>query len=92
MVRNNGNADAVDVHIWDTLPEGVIGEDLNITTTITAGTEFTLNIPATLALDVARGSTITNTAHYESGILNGEASVSFSVAFLNKIWLPLLRK
>ena len=92
VVRNDGNVDAVGVHIWDTLPEGVIGDDVNITTTIAAGTAYTITIPATLALDVLPGSIIVNTAHYQSGLLNGEATASFTVAVINKVWLPLLRR
>ena len=56
VVRNDGNADAVDVHIWDTLPEGVIGEDVDITTTIATGAAYTITVPATLATDVPLGS------------------------------------
>ena len=92
VVRNDGTADAVDVHIWDVLPDGIIGEDVDITTSISTGEVYTITISATLAMDVARGSTIINTAYYESGALNGEASASFTVAAINKVYLPLLRR
>lgn len=92
VVRNDGTAEAVDVHIWDALPEGVIGSDVDITVTISAGSAYTITISATLATDVARGLTITNTAYYQSGSLTGDASASFLVAALNKIYLPLIRK
>ncbi len=90
VVRNDGTADAVDVHIWDMLPEYVIGSDVDITVTISVGTAYTVTIPAMLATDVPRGASITNTAYFESGDLSGDDSVSFSVALLNKIYLPLL--
>jgi uncharacterized repeat protein (TIGR01451 family) len=92
VVHNDGTAEAVDVHIWDALPEGVIGDDVNITVTISAGSAYTITVSATLATDVARGTTITNTAYYESGNLSGDASASFLVAALNKIYLPIIRK
>ncbi len=92
VVRNDGNADAVDVHIWDTLPAGVVGEDVNITDTVQAGTAITLTIQASVSVDMQPGSLITNTAHYESGELSGEASASFNVAGLNKLFLPIVRK
>ena len=92
VVRNDGTADAIDVHIWDTLPEFVIGEDVNITVTIQTGTSYTVTIPATLSIDVTRGITILNTAYYQSGELSDEASASFIVAVLNKVYLPLVRK
>jgi hypothetical protein len=81
-----------DVHIWDVLPDGVIGEDVDITVTIAADTSYTITIPAALAADVAFGSTIVNTAYYESGELTGNASASFSVVTLNKLFLPLVMK
>jgi uncharacterized repeat protein (TIGR01451 family) len=92
VVRNDGTADAVDVHIWDVLPDYVIGEDVDITTSISTGEVYTITISATLAMDVARGSTIINTAYYESGALNGESTASFTVAAINKVYLPLLRR
>ena len=92
VVRNDGTADAVDVHIWDTLPEFVLGDDVNITVTIQTGAVYTITIPATLAMDVTRGITIVNTAYYQSGELSGEASASFAVAPMYWNYLPLIRK
>jgi uncharacterized repeat protein (TIGR01451 family) len=92
QVSNEGTADALDVHIWDALPEGVIGDDVNITVTIPMGEAYTITIPATLALDVTRGSTITNTAYYESDGQYGEASASFMVAPVYRMFLPLVKK
>jgi len=92
VVRNDGTADAVDVHIWDTLPEFVLGDDVNITVTIQTSTAYTITIPATLAMDVTRGISIVNTAYYQSGDLSGEASASFAVSALYRMYLPLMRK
>jgi uncharacterized repeat protein (TIGR01451 family) len=92
VVRNDGTTDAVDTHIWDVLPEGVVGEDVDITVTIQAGATYTITIPATLAANVAPGSTITNTAFYANGVQQGESSASFSVKTGYKIYLPLTLK
>ena len=92
VVRNDGTADAANVHIWDVLPDGVIGEGVDITVTIGSGSAYTIIIPAALELDVARGSTVTNTAYFELGDLSGESIATFKVAGMNKIYLPLLRK
>jgi uncharacterized repeat protein (TIGR01451 family) len=92
VVRNDGTADAVDTHIWDMLPEGVNGEDVDVTVTIGKGTAYTLTIPATVATDVAPGLTITNTAYYQNGELTGEASASFSVKNIHKLYLPFIMK
>jgi uncharacterized repeat protein (TIGR01451 family) len=92
VVRNDGNAPAVDVHIWDALPDYVIGEDIDITTTIPADSVYPITIQATLAMDVVRGSTITNTAYYQSGDLVGQASASFQVEVLRRFFLPMLMK
>jgi uncharacterized repeat protein (TIGR01451 family) len=92
VVRNDGTAEAVDVHIWDALPDDVIGSDVNITVTIQAGMAYTITIAGTLAPDAVRGNTIDNTAYYECGALTGEATASFNVAMLNKLYLPILKK
>ena len=79
VVHNDGTTGAVGVHIWDVLPDYVVGEDVDVTTDLNAGSESVITIPATLAADVPLGSTIINTASYENGALNGEASTSFEV-------------
>ena len=91
-VRNTGNADAVGVHIWDTLPDYVIGEDVDITATVAAGNAYSITIHATLAAEAVRGATITNTAYYQVGELNGNASASFQVETLRRFFLPMLMK
>jgi uncharacterized repeat protein (TIGR01451 family) len=92
VVHNDGTTGAVGVHIWDTLPEGVIGSNVDVTTTINTGEAYTITVQATLAMDVMRGSSIINTAYYKSGDLFGESTASFTVATLNKIYLPLIRR
>ena len=79
VVHNDGTTGAVGVHIWDVLPDYVVGEDVDITTNLNAGTESVITIPATLAANAPLGSTIINSAYYENGALNGEASASFEV-------------
>jgi uncharacterized repeat protein (TIGR01451 family) len=79
VLRNDGTTGAVDVHLWDMLPDEVIGSDVDITVTLDAGTAYTLTIPGTLAVDVAPGSTVVNTASFENGALTGDASARFIV-------------
>jgi uncharacterized repeat protein (TIGR01451 family) len=79
VVRNDSAFDAVGVHIWDELPEGVVGDGVDITVTIGAGTAYTITLPAVLAQNVERGSMIINTAYFESGKLSGDDSVSVAV-------------
>jgi len=74
------------------LPEFGHGDDVNITVTIQTSTAYTITIPATLAMDVTRGISIVNTAYYQSGDLSGEASASFAVSALYRMYLPLMRK
>jgi len=92
VVRNEGTTGAVDVHILDTLPAYVIGSGVDTTVSIDAGAAYTITIPATLAFNVPIGSTIINTASYTSGTLTGEASVSFSVIGVNRVYLPFVWK
>ena len=62
VVANNGGTDAVDVHVTDTLPSGVIGTDLDWTGAVTAGEQVEFVIPATVTDDVAfYDQTIENT-------------------------------
>jgi hypothetical protein len=41
-------------------------------------------------MDLPRGTLITNTAYFERGDVSGNSSISFSIALLNQINLPLL--
>ncbi len=92
VVRNEGSADAVDVHIWDVLPDYVDGEDVDMTVNITDGTAYTITVTAMLAADTPLGVTITNTAYFTNGDLSGESNVSFQLFALHKLYLPLIRR
>jgi uncharacterized repeat protein (TIGR01451 family) len=82
VLSNVGPSTAWNVHVTDILPEGVFGEDVNITVTIPAEDSFEAVIPAILSPDNALyGTTITNTAVYEClGVGSGTASIAFDVA------------
>lgn len=95
IVNNTGDSAATNVHITDTLPAGLIGQGVDLTVTIGAGQAHVIVFTATVAPDVAPGSTIVNTAYYTYALGNGSASVSFDVAglpALNKLFLPTILK
>lgn len=80
-VANRGDADAVGVHITDTLPAGVTGGDLDQTLTINAGEQAEFTIPATVVNDPAYyGATIVNIAYYDHASGSGSDDASFVVA------------
>lgn len=68
----------------------MIENDVVITVTLSGGTAYTITIPTLLAMDLPRGTLITNTAYFERGDVSGNSSISFSIALLNQINLPLL--
>ena len=78
VVANNGNDDASNVTVQDTLPANLSGDNLNQTVTITAGEALTFTISATI-LDVAANytATITNTASYSYTFGSGNDMVGF---------------
>jgi uncharacterized repeat protein (TIGR01451 family) len=80
-VENQGPSTAWDVHITDTLPDGLIGADVNVTVTIPAVSVYEVVIPAMLEPDYALyGTTVTNTAAYECpGVSSGTAAIAFDV-------------
>jgi len=81
VVANKGDANAVGVHITDTLPAGVIGGDLDQTVTVNAGEQVEFTIPGTVANDPAYyGATIVNTAYYSHPSGSGFDDASFTVA------------
>jgi uncharacterized repeat protein (TIGR01451 family) len=81
VVANRGDADAVGVHITDTLPAGVTGADLDQTLPINAGEQVEFTIPATVTNDPAYyGATIVNTAYYSHASGSGSDDASFTVA------------
>ena len=91
-MRNDGSADAADVHIWDVLPDYVVGEDVDVTVNIAASEAYSITVTAMLATNTPFGSTITNTAYYTSAELSGESSVSFAVIVLHRVYLTILRR
>jgi len=92
VVRNEGPIEAVAVHIWDELPEGLVGAGVDITVTIKAGAAYTVTLPVELAIDAERGIAIENTAYFASGKLSGEDTVSFLVGDFFKLYLPIIMK
>jgi uncharacterized repeat protein (TIGR01451 family) len=92
VVRNDGTLEAENVHIWDALPDYVLGDDFDISTTIEAGTAYTITIPAQVALDAPVGVTLVNTAHFQWQEVLDESSASFTVSMARKIYLPYIMK
>ncbi len=78
VVRNTGPADAVDVHITDTLPSEVIGADVDEVRTVAANNAVTLTMPVTVASG-AWGAIVTNTAYYEYGADSASDVAVFTV-------------
>ncbi len=92
VISNSGPSDATNVRITDTLPAGVIGNNVDVTQTIAAGESYTLTVTGTVAQDVAASSTITNHAYYSHTTGNGEASAGFVIRPLYSIYLPMVFK
>ena len=79
-VTNNGNADAIGVHVIDTLPPGVSGIDLDQIVDISSGERKTFIVSTMVTTDTGYyGQTIVNVAYFghESG--SGWSSASFDV-------------
>jgi uncharacterized repeat protein (TIGR01451 family) len=91
-VTNKGDVDAVDVRIIDNLPEGIIGEDVDVTVTIEARGSYVITIPVTVSEDVPYGSIIKNTATFSHVSGDGMAKVSLKIMDLNQIYLPMIFK
>jgi len=89
-VNNTGLGEAVDVHIIDVLPAGLIGDGLDVTVTIASYESVSFVLTATIAADVIPGSEITNTATFTHISGNGESSVVFTIRELYQIFLPLI--
>jgi uncharacterized repeat protein (TIGR01451 family) len=96
VVANDGDGDAVGVVVTDTLPVGVIGEDLDWTGTVTAGEQVEFIIPAAVTTDTAfYGATITNTAYLSHSSSSDSVGVTFTVeseAVHYRIYLPVVLK
>jgi uncharacterized repeat protein (TIGR01451 family) len=106
VLSNVGTGPVLGVALTDTLPEevtfggfvsagGAQEQDGTISWQGTMEVEMQVEVVFTATVDTdydLYGQTITNTAYYESGDLSGEASVSFLVAALNKVHLPLIMR
>ena len=93
IAENLGTVDAADVTVTDTLPLGVIGEDLNWTGTITAEdqVEFTIPVVVTTTSSFADTS-ITNHAYLSYPDGTAMASATFTIMGETYIFLPLVMK
>ncbi len=78
VVANNGDADATNVTVQDTLPTGISGADLNETVTITANASLTFTL-STVVINSAANytATITNTATFSHTSGDGQAGAAF---------------
>ena len=80
VVANNGNADAIGIHVLDTLPPGISGTDLDQIVDIAAGERKTFVIPTTVTTDTGYyGQTIVNVAYFDHASGSGWSSASFDV-------------
>jgi uncharacterized repeat protein (TIGR01451 family) len=79
VVRNTGSADAASVHITDTLPNYIVGSNIDVVRTVTASNAITLDVPVTLSTGVPWGTIITNTAYYEHSSSSGSAAAGTTV-------------
>lgn len=78
VLANSGPANATGVHLVDSLPAGISGTGLNVTTVVTAGAKLTYTLVATAAPQVALGATLTNTAVYSYAFGGDQASAAFN--------------
>lgn len=76
VLANNSPVDAAGVHLVDSLPAGISGAGLDVTTVVTAGARLTYTLAATAAPQVALGATLTNTAVYSFAFGGGQASAA----------------
>ncbi|MDP6717980.1 MAG: choice-of-anchor Q domain-containing protein, partial [Pirellulaceae bacterium] len=74
-VTNDGNGDAENVNITDTLPAGVGGSNLDTTVIVAAGESQVFNIPAVMAHG-NQSATITNTAAFSHSSGAGTADAT----------------
>ncbi len=79
-VANTGG-DAVNVHVMDVLPVGVVGDDLDWTGTITANTTAVFTIPAVVTTSTDfYGQALVNSATYTYFTLGGAATATVTLA------------
>jgi len=90
-VANNGTLTAENVVITDTLPAGLIGNDLEKTVDIPAGEAVSFVLTATVSTDPSYyGATITNVARFSHISASGQAEASITVQNLYYVYLPLV--
>jgi uncharacterized repeat protein (TIGR01451 family) len=80
VVSNTGTADASDVLVRDTLPDGVDGPDFSWVGPVAVGQQVTFSIEATVSTNnLFLGRTITNTATFDHESGSSSAAASFTV-------------
>jgi uncharacterized delta-60 repeat protein/uncharacterized repeat protein (TIGR01451 family) len=91
-VENNGDIDAKNVVVTDTLPNYVDGTALSQTVGISSGTGVTFELAATVANNAPSEIVITNTAYFSHTSGRGQGSAIFIVIPIEKIYLPIVLK
>jgi uncharacterized repeat protein (TIGR01451 family) len=93
VMTNAGNADATSVVITDTLPGGVVGDDLHWRGNVSAGKQVEFTIPAVVTTSSAfRGQTITNTASFHHATGDGSAAVAFALQSIWRLYFPAVAR
>ena len=103
-LQNNGSQPASGVVLTDTLPTeidfgswvqqsgaSIANDEITWNGDLPAGGTVTLVFTATLTNDVAyNGQTVTNTTSYQFGAESGSADASFTIRYVNYIYLPVI--
>jgi len=90
-VANNGTLTAEDVAVTDTLPAGLIGDNLDEMVDIPAGETVSFVLTATVSTDpLYYGATITNIARFSHVSASGQAEASITVQNWYYVYLPLV--
>lgn len=90
-LHNMSDVPAINVLLTDSLPAGLIGDDLLETVTVPAQSQVSFTYSAQIAED-SWGMSITNTAAYSHSSGSGSASVTLAVTNQRLIFLPILIK
>ena len=105
-LENSGDQPAISILITDTLPAAldfggwvqqsgatVANDEITWSGDLAAGASETLVFTASVKNDVAyNGSMVKNTANYAAGIESGSADASFTIRYVNYIYLPVVVK